>query len=299
MDVLLIPVPAERSQYNWLRLIGLIYLGVGLYVLLRRWTAPGSTHFYIFCLVSFIFYYLPLQREAEPVRLDDLLGKCGRLDVAAGAVPAFCSDFSGAAPIRAQAPLDAFRQSTFPVLLLLACTSQRSSCCGPARSCAGTWTGCKWRYLAVFFIAAAAVLVNNYRRAGTPILRQQLKWITRGTILAITPFTLFYVIPYLTGALPENTMKVSVLSLGMFPLTFGYAIFRYRLMDVDLIFKRGMVYTLSAAAIMRRIFRGGGRRWRRCVHARVPSSGPIGTGAGDCGHGAGVRSRAQVDSGAH
>ncbi|MGA7379551.1 MAG: PDZ domain-containing protein, partial [Terriglobales bacterium] len=56
VDVVLIPVPAERSQYNWLRLIGLIYLGVGLYVLLRRWTALGSTHFYIFCLVSFIFY---------------------------------------------------------------------------------------------------------------------------------------------------------------------------------------------------------------------------------------------------
>src|SRR5579864_1898001 len=56
VDVVLIPVPAERSQYNWLRLIGLIYLGIGLYVLLRRWTAPGSTHFYIFCLTSFIFY---------------------------------------------------------------------------------------------------------------------------------------------------------------------------------------------------------------------------------------------------
>src|ERR1700733_15933078 len=56
VDVVLIPIPAERSQYNWLRLIGLIYLGIGLYVLLRRWTAPGSTHFYIFCLVSFISY---------------------------------------------------------------------------------------------------------------------------------------------------------------------------------------------------------------------------------------------------
>ena len=49
-----------------------------------------------------------------------------------------------------------------------------------------------------------------------PILRQQLKWVTRGTILAIAPFTLFYVIPYLTGALPTEAMKVSVLSLGIF-----------------------------------------------------------------------------------
>ncbi len=62
----MIPVPAERSQYNWLRLIGLIYLGVGLYVLLRRWTAPGSTHFYIFCLVSFIFYTFHYTGKLNP-----------------------------------------------------------------------------------------------------------------------------------------------------------------------------------------------------------------------------------------
>jgi len=37
------------------------------------------------------------------------------------------------------------------------------------------------------------------------------------------------------GSLPGPGMKVSVLSLGLLPLTFGYAIFRYRLMDVDLI----------------------------------------------------------------
>ena len=128
---------------------------------------------------------------------------------------------------------------------------------------------------AVYFIAAAGVLVYNYRRAGTPILRQQLKWVTRGTILAITPFTLFYVMPYLTGALPTTAMKVSVLSLGILPLTFGYAIFRYRLMDVDLIFKRGMVYTLAAGAIAGAYF-AVVAGVAELVHLQIPSSGPIG-----------------------
>ncbi|MGB7641238.1 MAG: PDZ domain-containing protein, partial [Terriglobales bacterium] len=53
LDVEVVLVPAERSMNDWLRLIALIYLGIGLYVLLRRWTAVGSLHFYIFCLVSF------------------------------------------------------------------------------------------------------------------------------------------------------------------------------------------------------------------------------------------------------
>ena len=56
VDVELVPIPADRSLNQWQRLIAFIYLGIGLYVLLRRWTAPGSLHFYIFCLVSFVLY---------------------------------------------------------------------------------------------------------------------------------------------------------------------------------------------------------------------------------------------------
>jgi hypothetical protein len=100
----------------------------------------------------------------------------------------------------------------------------------------------------VYFAIAAAVLWDSYRSANTPILRQQMKWITRGTILAIAPFTLFYVIPYLRGVLPTAGMKLSVLSLIFLPLTFGYAIIRYRLMDVDIIFKRGVIYTPPRAS---------------------------------------------------
>src|SRR6202140_1184099 len=51
-----IPVPADNSLKLGQRIIALIYLGIGLYVLFRRWTAPKSTHFYLFCLVSFVLY---------------------------------------------------------------------------------------------------------------------------------------------------------------------------------------------------------------------------------------------------
>src|SRR6201981_1734863 len=112
-------------------------------------------------------------------------------------------------------------------------------------------------------------------RASTQILRQQLKWVTRGTIVAIAPFTLLYILPSLYGAAPSIGMQVSVLSLGLLPLTFGYAIFRYRLMDVDLIFKRGMVYTLAAVAIAGSYF-AIIAVIAELVHARVPSSGPLG-----------------------
>ena len=49
-------------------------------------------------------------------------------------------------------------------------------------------------------------------------------------------------------------MKVSACSLALIPLCFGYAIIRYRLMDVDIIFKRGLR--------IRRNRRRGGRLFR-------------------------------------
>ena len=70
-------------------------------------------------------------------------------------------------------------------------------------------------------------------------------------------------------------MKISVLSLGLLPLTFGYAIFRYRLMDVDLIFKRGMAYTLAAASVVG-VYFALVAAVAELVHTRIPSSGPIG-----------------------
>ncbi|MGB8751735.1 MAG: ATP-binding protein, partial [Candidatus Sulfotelmatobacter sp.] len=93
--------------------------------------------------------------------------------------------------------------------------------------------------------------------------------------LAIVPYTLFYVIPYLMGSLPGAAMKVSALSLALLPLTFGYAIFRYRLMDVDLIFKRGVVYTLAAAIVLGLYF-GLVTGVALLLHNWRPSSGPVG-----------------------
>lgn len=274
VDVVLIPVPAQRSQYDWLRLIGLIYLGIGLYVLLRRWTAPGSTHFYTFCLVSFICYTFHYSGKFNGFDWTIYWG-----NVAAGLLQAaLFLHFVLTFPERHWF-VRRHRWVIFaiyaPGLVLLSVHVLAVSFLRASEKLRWNLDRLEMGCQALFFIAAAGVLLYNYRRASTPILRQQLKWVTRGTILAITPFTLFYVIPYLTGALPTVAMKVSVLSLGILPLTFGYAIFRYRLVDVDLIFKRGMVYTLAAGAIAGAYF-AVVAGVAELVHLQVPSSGPIG-----------------------
>jgi len=248
LNVPVVLVPFDKSLYVGLRFISLIYLGIGLYVLLRRWTAPRSTHFYLFCLVSFIFYAF------------HYTGKLNQFDwiiywsnvVAELLQPAlflhFVLTFPEVKDVIKRRPW-LVPACYIPGLILLIAHILSLQLLVPSELLRYNIDRIEMLYLAVFFIGSAVVLWNSYKHASTPILRQQMKWVTRGTILAITPFTLFYVVPYMYGSQVTVLMKVAVLSLVFLPLTFGYAIFRYRLMDVDVIFKRGMAYTLTAASI--------------------------------------------------
>ena len=274
LDSSVLLMPADRSLNLSLRLIALIYLGIGVYVLLRRWTAPGSTHFYIFCLVSFIAYSFKYTGK-----LNDFDWIIYWSNIVAWVMqPALFLHFVLIFPekrrlVRRQPWILALAYLPAAILLGRHIIALRlAQATGLLR-----WDMDRQEmaYGALVFVTAAGVLWYSYRRASTTILRQQLKWVTRGTILAVVPYTLFYVTPYLLGALPGMGMKLSVLSLGLLPLTFGYAIFRYRLMDVDLIFKRGVVYTLAAAAVVGLYFAlvAG---VAELVHMQKPATGPLG-----------------------
>ncbi len=50
------PAPKPISIENYLRVVGLLYLLIGLYVFARRWNASRAAHFYTFCLASFVLF---------------------------------------------------------------------------------------------------------------------------------------------------------------------------------------------------------------------------------------------------
>jgi PAS domain S-box-containing protein len=274
LQVPVILVPSDKSLFVGLRFIALIYLGIGLYVLLRRWTAPKSTHFYLFCLVSYIFYAF------------HFTGKLNQFDwivywsnvVAQMLQPALFLHFVLTFPEVKEAVKKRpwlVHACYLPGAYLLAAHVWALRLLEPSEVLRFNLDRGEMAYQGVMFLVATAVLWNTYRYAATPILRQQLKWVTRGTLLAVLPFTLFYVLPFMEGSQATPMMKVSVLSLVFLPLTFGYAIFRYRLMDVDLIFKRGMAYTLTAAAIAGVYFAAVGIA-AEIIHTRLPATGTAG-----------------------
>src|SRR5258707_2897261 len=68
LDIQVILEPKDRSINLGFRFIALVYLCIGIYVLFRRWTAPKSIHFYVFCLASFVLY--SFRSTGEPGTFD-------------------------------------------------------------------------------------------------------------------------------------------------------------------------------------------------------------------------------------
>ncbi len=105
-------------------------------------------------------------------------------------------------------------------------------------------------YLAVFLGAALAVLLRALSRARSVTTKRQLRWIVWGTALGAVPFALGYALPFAFGVDPSIPMELSAIPLGFIPLAFASAIIRYRLMDVEIILKRLLIYTSAVAAIV-------------------------------------------------
>src|SRR5580698_9874357 len=248
--VVVIPEPPDRSVQQALRLIGLIYLAIGLYVLFRRWTALRATHFYLFCLLSFALNALKYTGQWDWLDKSVFWTNV----IAESLQPALFVHFALSFPEERLKNLR--RRLLLPLVY------------APGVAVFGLWMMAinRWEatgllmhrlnqvgtaYDAAFYILATLLFLNSYLRANTPLLRQQLKWLWRGAVLAIAPFTLLYAIPFLFDVrMPSLLTKLAGLSLVFLPLTFAWAIVRYRLMDTDLIFKRGVAYTLATGLIL-------------------------------------------------
>jgi len=104
-------------------------------------------------------------------------------------------------------------------------------------------------HLAAFLAAGLVVLVRALNRVRSVTSTRQLRWIVWGTTLGALPFGLGYALPFAFGVDPSLPMELSAIPLAFIPLAFASAIVRYRLMDVEIILKRLLVYTAAIAAI--------------------------------------------------
>ncbi|MCR4395830.1 MAG: ATP-binding protein [Candidatus Saccharicenans sp.] len=100
-------------------------------------------------------------------------------------------------------------------------------------------------HLAIYTTLALVLIIRDLVRAAYPYIKNQLRWIAVGLGLGSLPFSLFYVLPFLRDRLPTTPGQLSVLLQGLIPITLAYSISRYRLIQFEVLFKKGTTLIIS------------------------------------------------------
>ncbi len=249
------PIPTgDLTIYYILAAVGIFTLLVGASVRLRRPGDQATLHF--FWLSVAFFGVLAFSYSG---RLDTLDWVFYWGDVVAMlAVPPMFLHFALVFPDRpdAWASSDTGR-TLLPLIYLPALLLGGARVAVIARGSAGalissvlaTVDRLELLMLSLYLVAGLALMVRALGRVRSVTARRQLRWITWGTLCGGLPFVLGYGLPWAFGFNPLPGIEYTAVLLGLVPLAFASAIVRYRLMDVEVIIKRGLVYAAAVAAI--------------------------------------------------
>jgi PAS domain S-box-containing protein len=250
----------ERGLY--LAFIGLVYLAIGLFVLFKQRRAALTYHFYAWSLLSFVnYFYTPTLDFTKLDRLISFLDGASWL-ILAPLFLHFCANFpSGRGLSVRRRPIIATLY--LPALALLIIEAfwhyKPDIRIGANAALFSEDSLVRWGntlrlfelvHFAIFFVIGGALLLRTFIRTDKPLLRQQLKWIIWGLGLSGLPFAVLYLVPYVLNLEITPAMeKIAYGPLILIPLSFGYSIVRYRLMDVDVIMRRSFVHAMASIAV--------------------------------------------------
>jgi hypothetical protein len=99
--------------------------------------------------------------------------------------------------------------------------------------------------------------IYRYRRVSQAVERQQTKWVVFGLILLVVVLLtvsvvgeVLYPALFVSGTLTDIVLDfVAFVMVLLLPITFGIAILRYRLWDIDLLIRRTLAYAVLTAGL--------------------------------------------------
>jgi hypothetical protein len=256
--------PRWTASIIFLTLVGLIWLGVGIFVLFKQGGhAPFVLHFAVVCLAAFVFHvYNPLSLGADLdlaiTLLDDMafaffvplfLHFCLRYPVRS---EIFDTPRWKTYALYAPAVIVSLADLFFSLILLLPFEDFRLSVIKFINSydIFGIISKTLLAHFVIGISLGASVLLWRFFKNRQPLVRQRLKWAVWGTIIAVLPVFALQIAKRFVY-LPDDglTSGLTTIPLALIPLSFGHSVVRYRLMDVDVVVRRALVYAMTTLAI--------------------------------------------------
>ena len=260
LTVTLDTVPAGRvAVYFCLAAVGLFTLLIGAAVRLRRPRDPATLHFYWLTVAFFGVFAFSFSGRLD--RLDWAFYWADRVSLLL--LPPLFLHFALVFPVspgwfRVARWRALFHVSYVPAFILgglLIVTMAAGPGPGPGADANFdrhlAWLGRGlYLHLAAYLVIGVGVFVTGLLGQQTPTARRQLRWIGWGTALGGLPFAAAHALPLALGFTSAPWTELLALPLGLAPVTYACAIARYRLMDVEVIVKRSLVYVVAVTAIV-------------------------------------------------
>ena len=250
------PVPTGQTQvYFVLAAIGVFTLLVGTLVRLRRPGTPATLHFFWLTVAFFGMFAFSYSGRLD--RLDWLFYWADAISTVLLA-PMFVH-FALVFPERATGWVrDRLGRALLPLVYspaVILGIAEAVALTGDASTALFSSTlETIWRlqfaYLATSVVTGLALMILTLRRVPSMTSKRQLRWIVGGAVLGGLPFALGYAFPWAFGFAPPAPLDLTAIPLSLIPLAFASAIVRYRLRDVEVIIKRGLVYTAAVSAMI-------------------------------------------------
>jgi PAS domain S-box-containing protein len=99
-------------------------------------------------------------------------------------------------------------------------------------------------FLAGNLLLVVALLVYDYRFATTPGVRGKIRIVVLGGVLSALPMVTLTLLPDILLQQYVMPYALAIVMMGILPLTYGYAIFRHNLIEIEKHINRGATYIL-------------------------------------------------------
>ncbi len=267
--VSLTPYRLGSPTYYYFVFLGLLFFVLGVFVVSRRPDDSAVQVFYVLCVLFMEFFVCRL-RPSSYYWIDYVVQVAGTLalfllpavflhffllfpekktfrfaerrpsDPPAPPFLAALQRFLNGSPL-----LLALLYSLPPVLYVLQMAGYRHG--GPRRLIYGAPT-LNWILLADYLILGLLALAHTWWTSADRTARRPILVLLLGTVGGIVPFVIFAV--FFPSLFREDRYLLwGVVPMALIPLTFAYAIVRFRLFDVQVIVRKSLVYAVLTAVV--------------------------------------------------
>lgn len=248
-ELLKLPVPlsstrVDMSDYLVNVALALVYLAIGFWVYLRSNNERPAALFFMLCIFFTLYFVTNLNQVSYYLGalVTQNIGAFARFTLPAVFLHFFLI-FPSRKALLARHPFLTPLLYVTPMMLYLRFTLDQFVGAQGAQIAASAWM-----ILGLYYVFGLGALLHGYFSYRDPLMRQRVRILTFGTMAAVIPFLVFKI------GMEELTFQPTLARLGVVPLaaipvSFGYCVARYQVLQINLLLKKNLTYAVLTGLV--------------------------------------------------